>query len=352
MEIVPGLYYGIRHVKDGMVLDAATDKPCVVNEWNSGDWQRWSFQPVANGVYVVTQKQQGLSLDCATGKAPALNPTNNGGYQQWTVTDLGGGYCSIRQVVTGLALDCGDDGVYLNDYNAGDYQKWQLFPAALTWNATVDDINYVNRTEPPGADKIDMLAAVTWNNPSSARVSFNRTVSFERASSVTWQWDANLTVGIEASYKAGLPLVGGAESKLSVEFSFGVSNSYTDTETITYTDSFQVDIDPNSAVQVHVTLDWVEDFSTPYVAYMWVAANADIAGGVRALTTDEIINLLTQSGFTADNIVDRSVSDRVLVKFSGTLNGSFGTNATVVTKNVPLDPNGTLAPPLTALPAS
>ncbi len=105
----------ITSKKSGLVLDVeggSTSQGAHIIQWHShgGDNQKFSFEKLEDGYYVIRSKKSGLVLDVAG------NSTNPGGHihqwqyhggdnQRFSITESEDGYAEIRAKNSGLALD-------------------------------------------------------------------------------------------------------------------------------------------------------------------------------------------------------------------------------------------------------
>ncbi len=140
--------YELEVKHSGKVLDvaaASTADGANVQQWhrNGTAAQRFRFEPVAGGYYVVRAVVSGKVLDVkdqSTAEGANVQQWSSWGgpNQQWSVEDAGSGYVYLRARHSGMVLDVAWAGaadgtnVAVVKHYRSDAQKWKLVPVAAT----------------------------------------------------------------------------------------------------------------------------------------------------------------------------------------------------------------------------
>ncbi|MGD8782060.1 MAG: RICIN domain-containing protein [Ignavibacteria bacterium] len=326
LTINDGIYYKLVHKSDNRVLDGkdSTDE-VYLNEWNGGDYQRWTLESVGDGWYKIVHKSDNRVLDGKNSTDEVyLNEWNGGDYQKWAFKSVGDGWCKIVHKSDGRVLDGKDstDEVYLNEWNEGDYQKWKLEVATVDWNMIIEDIEYDNVKEPKDTYPVEVFTDLEVENSSGATITKSIEKSMTKESTFEWGFTETLAVGITTGYEAKVPLFGGAETELSVEFTMEAHQTSTVSKSETYVMSDSIEVPPNTTVYVTGYFDWSDDITYPFTSLVLVSGTADTTEGDRKLTTTEIKSILKSQGFNGE--VQQERENEVVVSIKGNFSGCFG----------------------------
>lgn len=204
------------------------------------------------------------------------------------------------------------------------------------------DIVYDQVEAPKNTRPVDLVSVQIFKNPSAATIEETVSKSITKETSFTWGLVETLKVGAKTEFEGNAPFLGGAKTELSVELGLEAHQTWSKTESETYSVERKITVPPYSGVQVHAYIDWVDDFSTPFTLSMWVSApflrimdNGQVADSrVYPLRANELEWHLRQEGFTG-TIIDRSEFYRLLVSVRGKFTGDWGLRSHVKVTNYP-----------------
>jgi hypothetical protein len=333
-----GIRYKLLHKITGEVLDATTAGNVSLNPWNRGDYQRWTF--VANmddRTFRIVHKITGQVLDATSAGKVSLNPWNGGDYQRWKLV-LNSEDRTLRIVhkKTNLALDANTGGeVYLNQWNNTDFQRWKIQAAQIKYNFRQLDIFYDN-VRPLTTRKVDILSHHVIKNNTLASITERVRYSIKKTNVYEYHVTQTLTKGASMTISADLPLGASVEAGLNFEMSMEKGQSWSTSKEMEYGFKQEYNLNVRSAIEVNATMDWVDNYRTPFTITVQTTAEGDtIFGNNTPLSSAQMAYALYSGGEFTGEIADMSLPYELRIKIRGEFIGSYGMNTEVEAHEIP-----------------
>jgi hypothetical protein len=225
------------------------------------------------GLYIETI--QGKIYQAGGYRTPVSNPTG------WTLVTTDGTTPAKNMILVGLSVVAGDS---IDDLAF-------LYKNDILVSRVVDNFDYSNlaSTDPTPIN----VASATVHNQTSENQQMSVTFEKSVTSSYTWGVEAGISIGVEASFKTGIPFVAEGQVTVSTELSFSASfgEEHTTSETFSYT--AEVSVPSNTAIKAKAsaTTSIVSGKYTANFIKNWAHAGAiiqPISGTINGLTAYDV----------------------------------------------------------------
>jgi len=325
-------FYYIAHSKEnGQVIDGSGGHDWVYeNDGRPNDYQKWRFAPDDNDDYFMMIKKKQGDNRCLDGRTGSDEVYQNwwlyNQNQHWKPEDAGDGFVKLVNQKSGLVITGKghEHNVKQESFTNADTQKWQLELADTDFTVEFVDIQYGQPSSPVVTKPVDIVTKRTIENRSNATLREVVSNTIERNSIFEFGLSSTVTVGATVGMEVGVPGLGTATGEVSAELSLTAHVVWTDSETLCYGISQEVEVPPQTAVEVHGWIDWTDNYLCDFTMILWISATGyDTSGNTRPLTTDELEQHIDNSGFSGQ-VLDRTHPNKLEVSIDGTFSGSYG----------------------------
>ncbi len=362
-KVVTGFTYTLRNPCTGRFLRAGggdgeyTNAQSVKQGYDyHGGWVSWKLSKNSDGDYSLYNPNSGRFLRAGGGDGEYTDAQSvkqgynyHGGWVSWKFIKNPDNSFSLQHPGTGRFLRAGGgDDEYTNaqsvkqGYNYhGNWVSWDFIPSSYKLKAVMSEFEYLGNVEEilNSNKKSDYMGEYTID-VGTHTVGSNISRTFEKTISSSFAWGLNQNISSETSLEinAGIPLIGGATTTVSMSASFGSNQDWSSGKETKFS---ATDVLIPEIPGLYKMSGWVqtaENVELPFKSKVVLTATGDTVnnnGSIQSNTNlpkEMIESLLKYENFDG-TITKRHAYDLVL-SITGTMTGSYGMSTFTKTEKI------------------
>ncbi|PWJ93293.1 hypothetical protein C7380_108123 [Oceanotoga teriensis] len=228
------------------------------------------------------------------------------------------------------SICCNNDYIvqtHKSENNTGLFYSCTFF-ALLS--STVLDCIFDEVTYPESGANKDLVGTQTIKNPTNTQITHHIEKKISLSNTFEFTLTETLHTGMTSTFKASIPLLGSTESTLSIDLTLESQQKWSKTVTEEYLFSQDITVNPETSIQAFWYIDIIDDFKIPFYLLTKVTGYQ----GTKQLSTEELIDILKNSGSTAEIDSGHKEKNAVFVRLKGDFVGSYGLNTYTEIKDI------------------
>ena len=198
----------------------------------------------------------------------------------------------------------------------------------IDWTITYIDIVYGEMSYPPENTVSDILLEQYVENDSDSVVTKEFSHETTRESSFEFSLAQTFVVGVSTEFTAEVPFLGSASTTVNVEIGLESSQTWSESESETYSISSSIEVPANSTVNAIWSIDWTNDLTVGFTAIFKVTGTT----GHRQMSYEEIRKRLLDQG--CDGTITMLQENEAQVEIAGSFSGAYGMESHLLLKPI------------------
>ncbi|MBP9715533.1 MAG: hypothetical protein KBD52_03545 [Candidatus Pacebacteria bacterium] len=349
-----GIKYALKSISSNCFLDgrASGGQEALLNstaDLNNG-YIQWVIKASPNNTYVLKSISSNCFLDgrASGGQEALLNSTAdlNNGYIQWVIKASPNNTYALKSISSNCFLDgraSGGQEALLNstvDLNNG-YIQWNFIPTSYKLKAVMSDFEYLTNVEDVlNRNKKSDFIGEYQISVGKDTVGSNISRTFQKTISDSFSWGLNQNISSETSLEinAGIPLIGGAKTTVSMSASFGSNQDWSSGKDVTFSATDVLIPEVPGLYKMSGWVETAENVELPFKSRIVLTATGDKLSKDGTIKKDatlgkEAIEYLLKFEDFNGTIITRNAYS-IVASIEGTMRGSYGMSTFTKTEKI------------------